>query len=136
MGDPTKDFTETGLKLEGTYENDRNGKSNQLFKDVIREAYGVTDVICAHHLTFVIADVHKDGFAYQTVEEIPSADTLIFDHYIAAKIFGLRDYKCILMRLALEPIATRDELYSQLYYGRAKLHDVSPVHRDADATRA
>ena len=112
-----KDFTETGIRIEGAYENDRNAASSELFKAVIREAFGVTDVIIAHHLVYVSTEKRADGFEYQIVEEIPSADALIFDHDIAFRIFG-DDYKFILARLALEPVMTRDKLYAQYYYGR------------------
>lgn len=111
------DTTETGLRIEGPYENDRNAAMSQCFKDVIREAFGVTDVIIAHHLVYVVSETHKDGFAYQVVEEIPSADALLFDHTVARKIWG-GDYVPILSRLACESCESRDALFKQLYYGR------------------
>lgn len=111
------DFTPTGCKLEGQYENDRNAENSKLFKAIIREAYGVQDVIVAHHLTYVKEDKRDDGFTYEIVEEIPSADALIFDHDVALKIWG-ENFKGILVRLALEPIKTRDKLLSDLYYAR------------------
>lgn len=110
------DFTPTGIKLEGTYENDRNGENQELYKAIIREAFGVTDVICGHHLVYQVEDKRPDGFTYTFVEEIPSADTLIFDHDVARKIWG-DDFKLVLVQLACEPIATRDQLLSTLYYG-------------------
>lgn len=111
------DITETGLRLEGPFENDRNAEFSGCFKAVIREAYGVQDVICAHHLVYVKEERHADGFAYQVVEEIPAADTLIFDHDVARKIFG-EGFKDVLVRLACEPVETRDALYSSLYDAR------------------
>jgi hypothetical protein len=111
------DITECGNRLEGAYENDRNAANSALFKAVIREAYQVQDVICAHHLVFVIEEKHSDGFAYQVVEEIPSADTLIFDPGVARKIFGDR-WQENLSRLALEPVETRDALYEQMFRDR------------------
>lgn len=113
-----KDFTPTGMKLEGPYENDRNAENRELFKAMIREAFNVTDVIVAHHLTYVAVD-RRDGFDYQIVEEIPSADTLIFDHNIAKRIWGEDRYRDVLTRLALEPAPSRDELLKTLYNGRA-----------------
>lgn len=115
----TSDKTETGLRLEGAYENDRNSEHAACFKAVIREAYGVQDVICAHHLVFVVEEKHSDGFAYEVVEEIPSADTLIFDHDIARKIWGSQWQVC-LTRLALEPVDTRDALFATLYNARVQ----------------
>lgn len=114
----SKDFTPTGVKIEGNYENDRNAASSQLFKDIIREACdGPKDVIIAHHLTYVKVD-HRDGFDYQVVEEIPSADALIFDHDIAKKIWGEDDYIQVLKLLAMEPIASRDKMLGALFYSR------------------
>lgn len=109
-----KDFTKGGLKLEGQYENDRNAESRELFKAIIREAYGVQDVIIAHHLTYV-----KDEGDYEYVEEVPSADALIFDHDVARKLWG-KQWKSILTRLALEPIATRDALLKKFYDARVQ----------------
>ena len=112
----SKDFTPTGVKIEGAYENDRNAENSALYKAIIREAYGVQDVIIAHHLVYVKVEM-RDGFEYQIVEEVPSADTLIFDHDVAAKIWG-PGFGKILVKLALEPIATRDALLAKLYGAR------------------
>lgn len=111
------DFTPTGLRLEGAYENDRNAEAADCFKDAIREVYGVKDVICAHHLVYVKEETGGDGFKYQVVEEIPSADALIFDHDAARKLWG-DQWQASLTALALEPVETRDALFSKLYYGR------------------
>lgn len=111
-----QDYTPGGTKIEGAYENDRNSESNQMFKDIIREAFGVTDVIIGHHLVYETQEM-RGGFNYQIIEEIPSADALIFDHKIAKKIWG-NDYKTVLTRLVLEPCETRDKLLKSLYYGR------------------
>lgn len=112
-----QDFTPTGIRIEGQYENDRNAESRDLFKAMIREAYGVKDVIVAHHLVYETEETRKDGFKYQIVEEIPSADTLIFDHDVAKKLWGA-GYLDVIVQLAKEPCATRDKLLSTLYYGR------------------
>ena len=110
-------MTETGLRLEGTFENFRNSNNSDLFKEVLREAHGVQDVIIAHHIVYVIEEKRTDGFAYQIVEEIPSADCLLFDHDIAKKIWGA-DYIAVLQRLVAEPCETRDELFAHLYRNR------------------
>lgn len=112
------DFTPLGLRLEGQFENDRNRDCSQCFKDIIREAFKVTDVIVAHHLTYVQDEQREDG-SYEIVEEIPSADALIFDHDIALKIWGA-DFKPVLMQLACEPVSSRDALLQKLYYGRVQ----------------
>lgn len=111
------DFTPIGTKIEGAYENDRNAENADLYKAIIREAYGVKDVIIAHHLVYVKEEKRADGFNYQIVEEVPSADSLIFDHEVAKKIWG-PTYRLALSRLALEPIETRDKLLSDMYKGR------------------
>lgn len=111
------DFTPTGIKIEGAYENDRNGEHSDVFKAIIREAFGVKDVICGHHLVYQIEEHRADGFTYTFVEEIPSADTLIFDHDVARKIWG-DTFLDVLIRLACEPIETRDELLTKLYKER------------------
>lgn len=113
------DYTETGLRLEGAFENDRNGEASDCFKAVIREAYGVQDVICAHHLVYVKEETRHDGFKYQIVEEIPSADALIFDHEVARKIWGA-SWDRMLTRFALEPTETRDALFARCYQERTK----------------
>lgn len=113
-----KDFSASGLKFIGPYENDRNACNADVYKAIIREAYGVTDVICGHHLVLVVTDPRNDGFSYTVVEEIPAADTLIFDHEIARKIWG-DTWREALTALALEPIETRDDLLAKMYYGRA-----------------
>ncbi len=111
------DFTPTGVCIEGAYENDRNAENAQLYKDIIKRAFGVTDVIIAHHLVYVVEDRRADGFAYQVVEEIPAADTLMFDHGIMRKLFG-DEYKRVVVELALEPVVTRDALLGQYFYGK------------------
>lgn len=115
----TTDFSPTGIKLEGAYENDRNMENNELYKAIIREAYGVTDVICGHHLVYQTEEKRSDGFTYQIIEEIPSADALIFDHDVAKKIWGSHWRKNI-TALALEPVETRDKLLGDLYRNRGK----------------
>lgn len=118
-----KDFTSSGLKLEGSYENDRNRAGSAVFKDIIREVYNVTDVICGHHLIYEVRDKQKDGFTYDEVQEIPSADALIFDHDVAKKIWG-PGYMRTLIKLALEPVETRDHLLAEMYYARPKAGSV------------
>lgn len=111
------DYTAAGTKIEGTYENDRNAENSDLYKAMIRECFGVTDVIIAHHLVYVTSEM-RDGFQYTIVEEIPSADALIFDHDIARKIWG-EGFLEVLKALACEPVATRDKLLAQFYHNRS-----------------
>jgi hypothetical protein len=116
----SEDFTPTGLKIEGTYENSRNTKNRALFADMIKEAYDTDQVIVAHHLVYVAIEKRwEDGkeFEYQIVEEIPSADTLIFDHDAAMKIWG-RNWRDVLYQLAMLPVDERDQRLHDLYYSR------------------
>lgn len=110
------DFTPTGLKLEGQYENDRNIENADLFKAILRECYGITDCIIAHHLTYVKEELRSDGFKYQIVQEIPSADALIFDHDIAKRIWG-KGWEAVLTTLALTPVPQRDQVLAE-YWNR------------------
>lgn len=112
------DFTPGGTKIEGAYENDRNAAGADLFKSIIREVYGVQDVIIAHHLVFVTQERGADGFTYQIVKEIPAVDTLIFDHAIARRLWGIA-WPDKLTRLALEPPETRDKLLARLLQSRS-----------------
>ena len=114
-----KDFTPTGTEVVGQYENDRNRCYKDLYKAIIREVYGVEDVICGHHLVYEVEERRADGFTYTFPQEIPAADTLIFDHGMAKKLWGT-DFKANLIALALEPVETRDQLLAKLYYGRNK----------------
>lgn len=112
------DFTATGTKIEGAYENDRNHEREQLFKDVVREVYGVKDVIVGHHIVYQLEEKGQDGFTYTFTEELPAADTLMFDHGAAKKIWGEENYLSVLSRLAATPVEKRDDLFEQLYYTR------------------
>lgn len=118
MTDQSGDFTPLGLKLEGPYENHRNAGSRDVIKAIIREVYGAGDVIVAHHLTYVVDEQRDDG-SYENVEEIPSFDTLIFDHTVAHKIWG-EDWTGVLTELALLPVPQRDQRLAVLYYARSK----------------
>ena len=92
-------------------EGNRNAEDADLFEAIIREAYdSVVFVACGHHLMVSIKDT-------PVPIEIPSADTLMFDHDVAIKIWK-DGYQNILTHLALEPAATRNSLLRKLYYGR------------------
>ena len=88
-------------------ENARNKRDAELLTRIVKKAFGndeqEIDVIVGHHITFT---VNKN---IQTVNEIPSADTLCFDHSIMKAIFG-KDAPSVMMRLAQRPAAERDAL--------------------------
>jgi len=91
----------------------RNTKNIDLFEMIIREAYdGVTLVVAGHHIMFTQA-------GRSVPYEVASADTLIFDHEIAKKVWK-EHYKVILARLAVEPPADRDVLLRKLYSERGQ----------------
>lgn len=116
-----KDFTTTRLKVEGPFENDRNFVYADLYKAIIREVYGVKDVIIGHHLVYEVSEKRSDGFTYTFVQEVPSADALIFDHGVMKALFG-DDYLAALSNLAVEPTKTRDDLLARFFYGRTTVN--------------
>lgn len=109
------DFTPCGIRIEGQYENDRNAEAGELFKAIIRKVYNVKDVIIAHHLVYVTVE-KRGGFDYQIVQEIPSADALIFDHFVAKTLWP-SDWPKKLTALAMEPCETRDRLLAEFCQG-------------------
>lgn len=110
-----KDFTPTGVRIEGAYENDRNAASADLFKAIVRKVFGVQDVIVGHHIVYVTVD-HQDGFDIQVVQEIPSADALIFDPQVYQKLWP-RDWPAHVTALAVAPVSARDKLLARLCEG-------------------
>lgn len=111
------------LKLFGEYrteldamrwldiETKRNIDNIDLFEAMIREAYdGVTTVVAGHHIMFL-----RDG--HPVPYEIASADTLIFDHGVAGRIWKESSIS-VLALLAAESPAGRDALLRKLYFGR------------------
>jgi hypothetical protein len=104
----------------GHDENNRNAKWAELYTGIIKEAFTVSGVIIGHHLTFVQYTV-VDGFPYHIPQEIASADTLIFDHDVAQKIWGIY-YEEALKSLALMPVKYRDGELSILYMSRPEYH--------------
>jgi hypothetical protein len=91
-------------------ENERNTRNKDLFTAIIKEVYGAEQVGIGHHLMFSMGD---------TADEQPSVDTLIFDHNVAQKLWSTC-WKAVLVKLALEPQATRDALLADLYNNRSK----------------
>jgi len=111
-----KDFSTTGVKLEGPWENDRNRCYKQLIRDVINECFEVMDTpYVRHHIVYEVPDEIQGALP----QEIPSIDTVWFEHTVAKKLWGDR-YLKVLSLLACEPVETRDQLMADLYYGRKK----------------
>lgn len=94
-------------------ENARNKANADLYSRMIRLAFGDKDqIMIAHHLTF------ETDNNLQSVNEIPSADTLIFDHYAMGQIFGSQA-KLLMGALAQMPVDERDAALEQ-YVGAAE----------------
>jgi hypothetical protein len=92
-------------------ETRRNVDNIDIFEAMIRYAYeGVTMVVAGHHIMFM-----REGRS--TPGEVASADTLIFDHFVAKKVWGEK-WLAYLTLLAAEPVETRDQLLRCLYLGR------------------
>lgn len=80
-----------------------------LYEAILKEALpGTSLVVASHHIFF-----KRDG----VTDELPAADTLIFDHDIAKKIWGEK-YLEVLASLAIEPAEARDALLHQLFTDR------------------
>lgn len=82
-----------------------------LFEAMVRDAYdNVQVVVGGHHILALCT-------GWKLPLEIASADTLIFDHRVAQRVWG-GHYKKVLVMLAEEPQETRDALLRTLYAGR------------------
>jgi hypothetical protein len=79
-------------------ENQRNRRNAPLYTEILRRCYGDTQVVVGHHVSFD---------ATTEPNEIPSADTLLFDHEIMGRVFGERSIP-IMRELASVPAEDRD----------------------------
>lgn len=91
-----------------TTEIERNKRNGEMFTGLLRKAFSDKkdlEVIIAHHLT-----IEYEG-KLATVDEIPSADTMLFDHDIMKAVFGVK-YRHVMSQLAVMPVdgGARDEL--------------------------
>src|SRR5579862_402488 len=91
-------------------ENERNAAGHLIFEKLLRLAFGSEQqVISGHH--FMLA---PDGKIELGVNEIPSADTAIFDHLIMKRVFGDKAIN-VMIACARKPVEERDaELKSWL----------------------
>lgn len=83
------------------YENNRNKLAADVQTELVHRAFGPCEVLVAHHITY-----EPDGM---DAIEIPSADTLIFDHDIMGKIFG-PDYIRIMKELVVANSDYREQI--------------------------
>lgn len=69
-------------------ENDRNTHNGSLFIELIKAAFGVEEVVLVgHHFVFE-PKASMEALDLKVLNEIPSVDTMIFDHDIMGVIFG------------------------------------------------
>lgn len=81
-------------------ENARNKQHAALYVAIIQAAFGPqNDCLIGHHLTF---EAHGD---IDSENEIPSADTMIFDHTIMGAVFG-PGAPYLMAHLAMLPVDT------------------------------
>lgn len=96
------------------FENARNKQHADLYTELIRRAVGDCAILIGHHLAFEL------GGDLNTENEIPSADTLMFDHEIMGRVFGGKA-GAIMVQLAAVPVEQRDTLLANLL----KIHDAT-----------
>lgn len=90
-------------------ENDRNTHHGQVFIDLIKRAFGVDEVVMVgHHFVFE-PQKSMQALDLTKLNEIPSADTMIFDHDIMGAVFGERA-QAIMTECACTPAESRDEI--------------------------
>jgi hypothetical protein len=108
---PLRSFADMALTNYLADEATRNHKSVKLFADMLRVAYPEhkVDILIGHHICFMFND------DFDTMDEIPAADSLIFDPELMGRVFGSRA-KYIMARLAVLSIAERDSALSQYFY--------------------
>jgi hypothetical protein len=88
-------------------ENARNRRHAALYEQLIKRAYGECQVMVGHHIGMEFAG------DLQTENEIPSADTLLFDHPLMVACFG--DHAVQMMQdLAAVPCEQREVLLERM----------------------
>jgi hypothetical protein len=97
------------------FENTRNKASAALFEHMLKIAFGECQVMVGHHIGM---EFQGD---LQTENEIPSADTLIFDHDIMRKVFG-DDAVEFMQRLAAVPCNQRESLLRAMLAHQSQAH--------------
>lgn len=92
------------------FENARNKLHAEVYTRLIKEAFGgdQCSVLVGHHLAFELkGDINTEN-------EIPSADTLLFDHQVMKIVFGEADYRFAMRQLASAPAEERDQVLRDL----------------------
>jgi hypothetical protein len=92
-----------------SFEDARNRAHAKLYAEVMRRAFGAarqTSVLIGHHLGF---EFDQD---IETENEIPSADTLLFNHPLMTAVFGDRAVS-VMVQLAMTPTESRDAVLAR-----------------------
>lgn len=84
-------------------ENERNVAGHKTFEKLLKIAFGANEVVMVGH-HFVLA---PGGDITKGVNEIPSADTAIFDHVIMKRVFGKQAIN-VMIACARKPVEERD----------------------------
>lgn len=114
------------LKEEGA----RNRRSAGLFTKLVQLAFGADEaVIVGHHINF-----EKDG-KIETENEIPAADTLLFDHDVMGAIFGA-DAIMVMQSLASMRAEFREEYLDQYLDMYGVQSGLSPVNDERTTKEA
>lgn len=80
----------------------RNHEHKHVYDRLLKRAVANCRVETGHHITLHI-EGEEDG------NEVPSADTVLFDHDFMKAVFG-DGYRMVIMDLALEPAEGRENL--------------------------
>lgn len=107
-------------------ENSRNHQFTPFYTRLLKEAFQCHEVLIVHHLTF-----HIDGM---DANEIPSIDTLLFDHDIMKRVFG-PDAVPVMTHLAAVPVLERDELAQQYFDEHIRRREVIAGLSEADKVK-
>lgn len=95
MINPCKDFL--------TYENNRNKQNSTFLKTVLQRLFkGDESIVVGHHI------------CYGDDVEIPSIDTLYFDHDVMSQLFG-EAAPTVMVKLAKAPVPDRDHVFKNFF---------------------
>lgn len=106
-------------------EGKRNRHNAGLFCQMLFQAWGDCDVIVGHHINFLF---DKN---LETEDEIPAADTLLFDHAIMGCLFGDKMPDVLAHIAVLGPYARERyvaQRFNELYPERAVTIPEHPDH--------
>lgn len=94
-------------------ENDRNTHHGQVFIDLIKRAFGEREVVMVgHHFVFEPQEAMA-ALDLTQLNEIPSADTMIFDHDIMGAVFGAERAQTIMLECARTRCDERDAVVAR-----------------------